>query len=62
MPIDTIEEYNKVLDVSWYNPEKDPNEQKWVAQSVYKLITDPLQIPLCPAILTNVSSLLHWYP
>jgi hypothetical protein len=28
MPIDTIEEYNKVLDVSWYNPEKDPNEQK----------------------------------
>lgn len=30
MPIQTLEEYDKVLNVSWYSPEKPPDEQGYV--------------------------------
>jgi hypothetical protein len=30
MPIQTLEEYDKVLNVSWYSPEKPREEQVYV--------------------------------
>lgn len=30
MPIQTLEEYEKVLNVSWYSPEKSHEEQVYV--------------------------------
>lgn len=68
MPIQSLEEFNKVLNVSWYHPEKPVDEQVYVYIQV--LFTPPvrtgtnlrLQFPMCLAIFANVSLMLHRYP
>lgn len=30
MPINSLDEYNKVVNVSWYTPDKDPEELTYV--------------------------------
>lgn len=46
MPIQSLEEYDKVLNVSWYNPEKPREEQAYVyALSLLLIPTDRLSFP-----------------
>ncbi|KEY82701.1 exocyst complex component Sec15 [Aspergillus fumigatus] len=46
MPIQSLDEYDKVLNVSWYNPEK-PREE---------------QVSMCSAFFSDVSLVLHRHP
>lgn len=63
MPIQTLEEYDKVLNVSWYSPEKPGDEQVYYAsecawqRTVNKLTST--QLPLHPALLKDVPLVLH---
>ena len=40
MPIQTLEEYDKVLNVSWYNPEKPREEQVYVLTRLFCTVPD----------------------
>lgn len=60
MPIGNLDEYDKVVNVSWFTPDKPREELTYVC--VYELLNGPLmyfQIPMCIAVLANVPSLLH---
>lgn len=60
MPIQNDEEYDKVLKMSWYDPEKPREEQSYVASMLLSslLLSNPLQLPLRSAVFPNVSSML----
>lgn len=54
MPIQTPEEYEKVLNVSWYSPEKPREEQRYdhgpVFEKRYLRLTDePASLASCPS-------------
>ena len=41
MPINNPDEYDKVINVSWYTPEKDREQQKYVNKAeIYRIFTD----------------------
>lgn len=45
MPIQTLEEYDKVLNVSWYTPEKSREEQAYAIHKTASVI-----VPLMPSL------------
>jgi len=49
MPISNLDEYDKVINVSWFSE---------VYQNQVQVANDN-QIPMCSAFLSDVSSLLH---
>ena len=64
MPIQTLEEFDKVLNVSWYTPEKPREEQTYVdipGPPLFWLIDTNLlfQVSMCLAIFSDVSLMLH---
>lgn len=60
MPISNTDEYNKVVNVSWFTPDKTIEELTLVNIPNYdKSLLTGDQIPLCFAILPDVSTLLH---
>ena len=63
MPISNMEEYDKVINVSWFTPEKEREELTSVndLNGMWMLLTHT-QIPMRSSLLPDVSSLLHRYP
>ena len=61
MPIQTIEEFDKVLNVSWYNPEKPREEQAYViCHDIGTLsILTMVQVSVRLTVFPNVSIMLH---
>ena len=60
MPIDNAEQFDKVISVSWYTPEKPREELKYASEgSLVRLATDLIQLSTCPTVFSNVSPLLH---
>ncbi|THZ80636.1 exocyst complex subunit Sec15-like protein [Aureobasidium pullulans] len=46
MPINNPDEYDKVINVSWYTPEKDREQQKYVNKAeIYRIFTDSGSFP-----------------
>lgn len=65
MPINNPDEYDKVINVSWYTPDKDREQQKYVyAFEIRKNVTliKFFQLPLCSSFFTDVPALLHRHP
>lgn len=66
MPIQTIEEFDKVLNVSWYSPDKPREEQVYVPTINLRHLNQSLltiaQVSLCLTIFPNVSLMLHRHP
>ena len=62
MPINNLEEYDKVVNVSWYTPDKIREELKYdiPEESRPKLIVR--QVPLRTPFLSDVPSMLYRYP
>lgn len=61
MAINSLQEYEKVVNVSWFSQEKLAEELTYVAlecQAQYVLTT---KVSVCPPILPDVSALLHRY-
>lgn len=63
MPISNTEEYDKVINVSWFSPDKPREELRleflWSFRNWTKLTST--QLPMCTPILSDVPSLLHRY-
>jgi hypothetical protein len=66
MPINSIEEYEKVVTVSWYSPEKTKEELTYassIKDESFQVITlTRPQISMRVAILSDVPIVLHRYP
>lgn len=63
MPISNIDEYDKVVNVSWYTPDKSREELVYVPkyENSFGELTDQTQISLRPSVFSNVSALLYRY-
>lgn len=68
MPIQTLEEYDKVLNVSWYAPEASREEQEYVYIEIVHDFQFPdqppnnfPQVPMYLALLQDVSPVLYRY-
>jgi hypothetical protein len=63
MPISNTDEYNKVVNVSWFTPDKSIDELTLVdiLNHDRNLLTRN-QVPLCVTVLPNVPTLLHRHP
>lgn len=60
MPISNLDEYDKVVNVSWFTPDKPREELSYVILAfVAKVDADPCQISMRVALLSDVSSLLY---
>lgn len=62
MPVNNIEEYDKVVNVSWYAPEKSREELRYVpgeGRLSTFAFAHRLQLSLCSSVLPDVSSMLH---
>lgn len=59
MPIQNEEEFEKVVNVSWYKPEQPVTQMKYVFLGPTKDITLTFQISLRIALLANVSAVLY---
>jgi hypothetical protein len=60
MPISNLDEYDKVVNVSWFTPEKAREELTYVHVSNESwLLLTKAQISMCAAIFSDVSPLLH---
>jgi hypothetical protein len=62
MPISNLDEYDKVVNVSWYTPEKPRQELAYVSLRIFDLKINIVQVSLCIAVFTDVSALLHRHP
>jgi hypothetical protein len=60
MPISNLDEYDKVVNVSWFTPDKPRGELSYVILAfVDKAGADPCQISMRVALLSDVPSLLY---
>lgn len=63
MAINSLEEYEKVVNVSWFAQEKAAHELVYVPRFVTHDFVEELltkgQLPLCSPIFPNVSALLY---
>lgn len=61
MPISNLDEYDKVVNVSWFTPDKPRDELSYVLRAfvVRSGRADPCQISMRFTLLSNVSSLLY---
>jgi exocyst complex component 6 len=64
MPINSLDEYDKVINVSWYTPETNRSDLKFVFRSGIQdvHIANLLQIPMRFTLLSDVSTLLYRHP
>lgn len=60
MPINNPDEYDKVINVSWYTPEQAPKYVNALTSAEASLTFRKL--PLCFAFLSDVSVVLHRHP
>jgi hypothetical protein len=63
MPISNLDEYEKVVNVSWFTPDKPLEELRYKQKNFggpRSLLTDE-QLSMCPAILADVPPLLYRY-
>ena len=63
MPINNVDEYDKVVHVSWFTPDRTRDELRYIVCGIiFLLITSKTyQVSMCSTILTNVSVMLHRY-
>ena len=61
MPINNLDEYEKVVNVSWYTPDKSTNELRYIRKYSSQNLgrTDTHQISMCSTFLADVPALLH---
>jgi DUF438 domain-containing protein len=59
MPISNLDEYDKVVNVSWFTPDKPRDELSYALSPTFEVHSDTFQISMRFAFLTNVSTLLH---
>jgi hypothetical protein len=62
MPIKSIEEYDKVVTVSWYEPETERQDLECGSFNVLGCVADAGQISARFTVFPDVSTLLHRYP
>lgn len=65
MPISNEDEYDKVVNVSWFTPEKPREElvfEKSISLRVLNYTDKTMQLSLRSTIFSNVPSMLHRYP
>ena len=61
MPINNLDEYDKVVNVSWYKPEKEREDLVYVVTFPANYSTEVIKISLCTSLFADVSTLLHRY-
>lgn len=63
MAINSMEEYEKVINVTWYTPEYQLEDVTYVSNLAYRIkSTNAFQYSMRASIFTDVPPLLHQYP
>ena len=63
MPINNQDEYDRVVNVSWYSPRKSREDLRYASEELNLLpfAINTLKVSLCFTFLANVSVVLHRY-